>query len=636
MVSTPYHPQRPLPPNKPTDKGSSRAKVVPLKAGQREESRRKGSGGGQPPRPPRAPRRPAPLSPRRLITLGVMLTAVLVGLIVRGAQIQIGKAGTYADLAQQQWYTQRLSSPERGQIVDRNGETLALSMPAETLIAEPDQITDPQRVAEQLAPILQTKAEQLLPYLQDRTHKAVYLGPQARQLSEEQVRQIKALHIAGLDFVAEEKRDYPNHLLAADVLGFTDIDGRGLTGVEQEYDALLRGRAGQATVAEDAAGNPLAHTQQQAVLPKNGENLRLTIDLSLQQKVESVLDQAVATYHPQNVTAILADPQTGAILAMADRPAFDPNQPGKAPPAVRNDNLAIWSAFEPGSTFKMVTLAAALDTHAVTLKDTYFDKGYVVVQGRTIHDWDPKPRTMTVEQLFEQSSNPGFVWLQQKMGVQTLYRYIDRFGFGQKTGIDLPGEQSGQLFDPAHIQPVEAATTAFGQGISVTPIQQVMAACAIANGGLLLRPYVVADAIDPQTGQVTTLHARSEVRRVISEQTAALVRQAMQGVVSDEHGTATAAQIPGYSVAGKTGTAQVPNPNGKGYLPGNQYVLSFLGFAPASDPKVVLFLAVDQPQLAPGQLSGEVAAPLAKEILSYALPYLGVAPDQSTSGAHKR
>jgi len=379
----------------------------------------------------------------------------------------------------------------------------------------------------------------------------------------------------------------------------------------------------------DAQGNRMSQLKDQYIPPKDGLNLVLTIDERIQSIIERELDIAEQKYHPDNAIAIAMNPNTGEILGMSTRPNFNPENYQSVSPEVYNHNLPIWRTYEPGSTFKVITLAAALQENLVDLQnDTFNDPGYITVAGTDLHCWKRGGHGHeTYLEVVENSCNPGFVKLGEMLGKDRLLSYITKFGFGQKTGIDLQGEAKGILFKPDKMGPLEAATTAFGQGVSVTPIQQIAAVSAAINGGYLYTPYLAKEWIDPDTGEVVSQNVPQLKRRVISEETSKKVRYALESVVAN--GTGRNAFVEGYRVGGKTGTAQKVQ-NGR-YLE-NNYILSFMGFAPADDPQIIVYVAIDNPK-GIVQFGGTVAAPIAGKIIGDSLQVLGV--QKRTNGLEK-
>jgi stage V sporulation protein D (sporulation-specific penicillin-binding protein) len=427
--------------------------------------------------------------------------------------------------------------------------------------------------------------------------------------------------LPGIVVSEDTARYYPFGDLAAHVLGITGIDNQGLTGIELAYDEYLRGINGSISYLADAAGRSMPGTSDEYAAPRDGLTLQLTIDKHIQTVLERELDNAMLKYEPNAAIAIAMDPNNGEILGMAATPDYDPARFREYPAEVYNRNLPIWMTYEPGSTFKIITLAAALEEGKVDLvHDVFFDSGEIEVGGAHLHCWKSGGHgSQTFMEVVQNSCNPGFVVLGQRLGKETLFDYIYKFGFGAKTGIDLGGEENGILFDPDRVGPVELATTAFGQGVSVTPIQQVAAVSAAVNGGKLYWPHVAKAWIDPVSGDVIDEIEPVMKRRVISEETSLKVREALENVVAK--GTGRNAYVDGYRIGGKTGTAQKVV-NGR-YSP-NEHIVSFIGFAPADDPKIVIYTAMDNPKGL--QFGGLIAAPLVGAMMEDILPYLGVEP----------
>lgn len=560
---------------------------------------------------------------RRLVALlGILLLAIS-ALVGRLAYIQVLLSPWLSDQAQALWSRSIPLQGTRGTIYDATGQKLVYTASAPSVIATPAQIKDKPGTAAKLAAVLGMPADQILQLLNKRV-SMVYIQPAGRRITDQQAAQIRALNLPGVYLTEEGKRVYPYGTLAAQVLGITGADNQGITGLEKQYDDVLSGEPGAITFYAKANGEQMPGLGQSYIPPVDGLDLQLTIDVHIQQFVEREIEQAVAEYNPDHVTAIVADPKTGAILAMANYPTFDPANWKQYPSSTYNQNLAIWQTFEPGSTFKIVTLSAALQEGKVTLSDKFYDPGYYEVAGHRIRCWKAGGHgSQTFLNVVENSCNPGFIALGERLGKQALFDYIRKFGFGQKTGIDLPGEGTGILFPLSKVGPLELATTAFGQGVSVTPIQQVMAVSAVANGGLLMKPYVVQAYINHDTEQVVHEVQPTVVRRVISPQTAATVRQALESVVA--RGSGTGAYQAGYRVAGKTGTAQVAE---NGRYSGSHYIVSFIGMAPADNPRLVAYVAIDYPRPRNGApvFGGVIAAPIVGRILADSLQYLGVPP----------
>ncbi|MCF6093599.1 stage V sporulation protein D [Microaerobacter geothermalis] len=549
---------------------------------------------------------------------GMLLFLILIG---RLGYIQLVKGQWLLNKAEDLWTRDIPFEGIRGKIYDRNGELLAYNISAPSVMAVPAQIKDPANTARQLAGVLNMSEEKVYRLITKR-ELMVRIAPEGRKISEEKAKEVAQLRLPGIVISQENKRYYPNGAFASHVLGFTGIDNQGLTGIEKVYDERLKGKKGSVSFFSDAKGKEMPDQKERYSPPKEGDSLFLTIDRTIQFILERELEQAMLTYRADNALAIAMDPNTGEILGMASMPEYDPARYQEYPSQIFNRNLPIWKTYEPGSTFKIITLAAALEEKMVDLeKDTFFDPGYAKVAGATLRCWKKGGHgSQTYLEVVENSCNPGFVALGQKVGEKKLFQYIRNFGFGQKTGIDLNGESTGILFKPERIGPVELATTSFGQGVAVTPIQQVAAVSAAINGGKLFQPYIAKEWHDPKTDEVLAMNNPKLIRQVISPETSSQVRKALESVVAK--GTGYRAYIDGYRLGGKTGTAQKPAPGG-GYL-SNEHIVSFIGFAPADDPKVVIYAAVDNPKGI--QFGGVVAAPIVRNMMVDVLQYLDVQP----------
>ena len=555
---------------------------------------------------------------RRLFVTLIVITLVFFALFGRLAYVQLVKGDWLVERAQDLWTRNIPFEAQRGRILDRNGEVLVDNVSAPSVMAIPAQIKNPAETARTLARLLRASEKEIYRKITKR-EMIVRLSPEGRKISEELARQIQGLRLPGIVVVEDNKRYYPYGAMASHLLGFTGIDNQGLSGIELVYDEQLRGAPGFVSFSANARGEKLPGGSDRYTPPRDGMELMLTIDRTIQSILERELDQAMAQYHPENVLAIAMDPRTGEILGMSSRPTFRPDRYQDTDPQIYNRNLPIWKTYEPGSTFKIITLAAALEENKVDLKDRFHDPGYVEVGGARLRCWKGGGHgSQSYLEVVENSCNPGFVNLGQRLGKDTLFRYIRQFGFGQKTGIDLSGEARGILFAPDRIGPVELATTSFGQGVSVTPIQQVTAVSAAINGGNLMEPHLTKAWIDPKTGKVVRENRPRKKRQVISAETSKEVRRALESVVA--RGTGRKAFIDGYRVGGKTGTAQKVGPNGR-YLP-NNHIVSFIGFAPADDPRIVVYVAVDNPKGV--QFGGVVAAPIVRNIIDDSLRYLKV------------
>ncbi|PAE26916.1 stage V sporulation protein D [Bacillus sp. 7894-2] len=561
------------------------------------------------------------------VTVRKRLTAALfVGILVffiidlRLGYVQFFLGNMLTDGAKELWSRDIPFEPERGEIVDRNGVPLATNVSAPTVYVVPRQIKDPADAAEKLAAVLNMSKEKAYELI---TKKASSVKiPQGRKISHEKAKEIRALGIEGIYIGEDSKRHYPFGNYLSHVLGFAGIDNQGLMGLELYYDEKLKGKKGSVKFYANAKGERMNDMADDYKPPVDGMDLKLTIDSKIQTIVERELDIAQAEYNPDGIIAIAMNPNNGEVLAMSSRPDFDPANFKNVPPEIYNRNLPIWSTYEPGSTFKIITLAAALEEGKVNLeKDHFHDPGSVEVGGARLRCWKKGGHgSQTYLEVVQNSCNPGFVELGERLGKESLFKYIRDFGFGEKTGIDLQGEGKGILFNLDRVGPVEQATTAFGQGVSVTPIQQVAAISAAVNGGTLYTPYIAKELINPATGEVLMKKSPDAKRKVISKETSDEIRKALESVVAK--GSGKKAFVDGYRVGGKTGTAQKAQ-NGR-YLE-NNHIVSFIGFAPADDPQLVVYVAVDNPK-GTVQFGGVVAAPIVGEIMGDSLRAMGVKP----------
>lgn len=557
---------------------------------------------------------------KRLIIGFVLMSIGFTALIIRLGYVQLWKGPELTQRAEDLWFRNIPVTAKRGEIWDRNGERLAYNISSPSVMAVPAQVEDAELTAKQLAPLLGMSTDTI--YKEITKKKAtVKLNPGGRKITLELANQVRDLKLPGIVVAEDNKRYYPFKDLAAHILGFTGIDNQGLTGVEARYESALRGIEGSVSFLSDASGHMMPNSTEKYFEPRDGLNLQLTIDKDIQTIMERELDQAMIDLNPKHVISIAMDPNSGEILAMASRPNYSPEDYRDYSSEVYNRNLPVWMTYEPGSTFKIITLAAALQEGKVDLfNEHFFDPGRVEVGGAKLRCWKKGGHgSQTFLEVVENSCNPGFVALGNRLGKDTLFQYIRDFGFGKKTGIDMSGEASGILFKLDRVGPVELATTAFGQGVSVTPIQQIAAVSAAINGGKYYQPHVAKGFVHPETGMVVDEVEPKMVKQVISEETSKKVREALEYVVAQ--GTGRNAFIDGYRVGGKTGTAQKVI-NGR-YSP-DEHIVSFIGFAPADDPKIVIYTAVDDPQGI--QFGGLVAAPIVKRIMEDALQVMGVEP----------
>ncbi|MBD1379928.1 stage V sporulation protein D [Metabacillus arenae] len=524
-------------------------------------------------------------------------------------------------LAKDSWSRNIPFEPQRGEILDRNGVELATNKSAPTIYVVPRQVENPAETAEKLAAVLNMSKEKAYGHITKKT-SIEKINPEGRKISNEKASEVQALGLKGVYIAEDSIRHYPFGSYLSHVLGFAGIDNQGLLGLEAFYDEQLQGEKGNVKFYSDAKGKRMPEEADEYSAPEDGLDLKLTIDSRVQTIIERELDNAEATYNPDGMIAIAMNPKNGEIVAMSSRPTFDPANYKEVDPMVYNRNLPVWSSYEPGSTFKIITLAAALEENKVNLENDHFhDSGAVEVDGARLRCWKAGGHgSQSFLEVVQNSCNPGFVELGDRLGKSTLFKYIKGFGFGEKTGIDLQGEGKGILFNLDRVGPVEQATTAFGQGVSVTPIQQVAAVAAAVNGGVLYTPYIAKEWIDPATKEVVNKTTPEAKRRVISEETSKQIRHALESVVAQ--GTGRNAFVEGYRVGGKTGTAQKVK-DGK-YMK-NNHIVSFIGFAPADDPELVVYIAVDNPK-GTIQFGGTVAAPIVGNIMRDSLPAIGVKP----------
>lgn len=541
--------------------------------------------------------------------LFLILVFFLIFIIVRVLYIQLFNYKMLNEKANDLWSRNLPIAADRGLILDRNGIILADNITTTSLVLIPSQLENKEEISKNLSTILGVSKEEMDKHIYkevsiERVH------PEGRRLSYEIANQINELNYKGVYLVKESKRYYPYNEMLSHVLGFVGIDNQGLSGIELQYDSYLTGVDGAIKYFSDAKGNSLKLSDIY-VAPQQGMNISLTIDYNIQMSLERELDNIVSMFSPDMALALVMDPNTGEILGMSSRPTFDPNNYKDASIETINRNLPIWASFEPGSTFKIITTASSVEEKIVDLfKDTFYDTGHVIVSGSRIGCWKPSGHGyQTFLQVLENSCNPGFVKLGLTLGKERLFNYIDLFGFGEKTGIDLNGESKGIIFDLDDVGDLELATTAFGQGVSVTPIQQVTAVSAVVNGGDLYRPYIVKSISEPETNSVIKEFDKKFVRKTISKETSDIMRYALESVVA--RGGGKYAYIDGYRIGGKTGTAQKVE-NGK-YLV-NNYIMSFMAVVPANNPQAVLYLAIDNPKNT-ALLSSYTTAPIAKKIL---------------------
>lgn len=511
----------------------------------------------------------------------------------------------------------------RGLILDCHGKVLAHDLASTSLVVVPSQIKDKQACAIKLAPILNCDYEWLLNTISKKVSTQKVLK-QGRFLSNKQVVAIENLNEKGLYLIPDVIRNYPLAEQLSQVLGFCGSDNQGLAGLELVYDDILLGKKGSLNIVFDAKGNEIERFNEQLITSGSGMNLKLSIDTYIQGVLERELTQAFQKYECQSAYGLAMNPNNGQILGMVSIPNFNPNHYQDYQSDVINHNLPIWKSFEPGSTFKSIIFAWGLENNLFDMhNEMYFDKGYEIVNGVRIKSWKVGGHgQQNFLQVLENSSNPGFVEISRRMGVDLLYEGLEKFGFMKKTNVDLPGEAKGIMFNQQVMSDLELACVCFGQGISVTSIQLARAFSALVNGGYLYEPSIVTEVLEPYTNETIYQHQPKLIRQVISKQTSEKMKYALESVVAN--GGGKAAYLQGYRIGGKTGTAQLVE-NGK--YASNKYILSFISAAPLNEPKIVLYLALDQPQnnILYG---GTLVAPIAKSIYEDILPYMDIKPNE--------
>lgn len=523
--------------------------------------------------------------------------------------------------AQNVWERNLQITGIRGDIVDRNGIVLATSIPSSSLVVVPSQIEDAKDTAKKLSVILEMDENELYEKITKKV-SSQKIQREGRLLSEEKANAIASLNLKGVYLVEDYKRYYPYGNYLAQTLGFAGIDNQGLAGLELQYDAYLTAQKGSLNIGLDAKGNPINEYEDKRNASGRGNTLVLTIDKNIQDIVEREMNNVMKRYNPKQALALAMDPNNGEILAIVSKPDYDPNNYQSYAQELINRNLPIWMSFEPGSTFKSITFASALELDLFDMfKDTYTDIGYEIVEGARIKSWRAGGHgTQTFLQLLENSSNPGFVEISRRLGLDNEYQFVKDFGFASKTGVDLPGESTGIMFKKENMGALEQACVAFGQGISVTPIQLVRAFSALVNGGVLYEPHIMKNIVNPNTEEVMETYDIKEVRRVIKESTSEKMRYALESVVAK--GGGKNAYIEGYKIGGKTGTAQKAV---NGVYLSNEYILSMIAAVPMDDPQIVLYIAVDSPNN-DVQYGGTVVGPLIRSCFEDIIAYLNIKP----------
>jgi cell division protein FtsI (penicillin-binding protein 3) len=561
------------------------------------------------------------VSPGRALFVAAFIGFWMFVVCARLIYLQFSQHEGLANRARQQQQNSIETSPLRGELLDRQERQLARSVQTVSLFLDPDGLDTAtlDRNAQQIAQSLGMKQAELAKQFREAHAEKRRFIWIARRLDADVANKVVAMNLPGIQPQLEPKRYYPNGQLAAHILGYVGIDGKGLGGVEQFYNAKISGEPGRLFLEKDASGKSY---ESHEIASKPGQTVVLTIDQTIQYQAEQALQNAIKSSRAKSGTVIVLEPKSGEILALANAPSFDPNKVSDAKPETRS-NWALQNIYEPGSTFKIVAFSAALEKK-LAKADERIDcqMGAITVAGRVIHDHHPFG-SLTITEALEKSSNVAAIKLGLRVGDETMYDYIKRYGFGSRTGIELPGETAGILRKVERWQPSSIGSIAIGQEVGVTPVQMVAAFGALANDGLRVAPHLIREVRDAE-GTVV-YRAQPEQRRVISAETAIAVRGMLEGVTL--HGTAKKAQLDGYSAAGKTGTAQKIDPKTRSYS-ATKFVGSFVGFAPVNNPQVVIIVVIDEPGGA--YHGGDVAAPVFREVAEQILPHLGVSPDIET------
>ncbi|MBR1586236.1 MAG: PASTA domain-containing protein [Clostridia bacterium] len=565
---------------------------------------------------------------KRLLTMLAVLTLLFLLVGVRIGSLTLFQGEVLTARGVRQWTREGVVTAQRGAIQDTHGETIALSATAYIVTANPQLVGDEAAFAKAVAGLLNADEAALAERLKNKRLASVILK---RQVPRDTVDQIRALRsgseemyalLRGLNFEEDSRRYYPKGAFLAQVLGLTNVDSVGQSGLESRYNTLLRGTEGSLRTEVDVKARLLPDGKTSYIPPEEGATLRLTVDAALQGIVEKAMRECIQVNNAKSVQCIVMDVNTGAILALCMKPDYDPNDPPRDNVEYLNDLMritAVTDVYEPGSTFKILTCAAALDSGCAALTDRFFCSGSVTVDGDRIRCWKNSHGSQDLKDALANSCNPAFVSLALRMGTDTLYQYLHAFGLGQSTGVDLPGESSGILINSKYVKNVDLARIGFGQSVAVTPLQLIAAASAVVNGGRLMRPYIVKEVLDAD-GTVIDKAQPLVVSLPISADTSATMRSLLENVV--ENGGGKNGAVAGYRIGGKTGTAQVYK---DGRVVSNVHIGSFIGFAPIDQPRIAVLVTVNVAQV-PVDYGSTTAAPFARQILEEALPYLGIAP----------
>lgn len=557
---------------------------------------------------------------RRIFAVMILFGALFFALVIRLGYLQISQASWLQEKAVGQWTRSTTVAAKRGKITDQNGIVLAQSGSADTVVVTPANVTDPEKMAQTISEVLGMDYQNVYDKVtQDKSSVIV-----KRQITSEQADQLRAANLKGLGFTVDTRRYYPLKNFLTQVIGYTTVDGTGQDGIEARYDKYLAGTPGKLIAERDSSGREIPYGAEQYVEAQDGYNVKLTVDAVVQTFLENALQDAYEVNQAKTAQGIVMDPKTGEILAIGTYPSFDLNNPP------RNDydqlqtlsrNRVVSDSFEPGSTFKIITLSSALDSGAVTKDSTFYCPGYKIVDGERIKCWSSRSHgSETLAKGVQNSCNPVFMELALRMGKETFYEYIYNFGFGESTDAGMTGEAGGIVRHVKYVQNCDLARIGFGQSVSVTAIQLANAVCAAINGGELMQPYIVKE-IYSDDGAIVQENEPTVIRRVIKEETSAIVREMLEGVV--EEGGGKNCYIPGYRIGGKTGTAQKYE---NGVIAQGKNIASFIGFAPVEDPQFLVYILVDEPKVGP-IFGSTVAAPFVRNVMQDLLKYYGIQPN---------
>ena len=557
---------------------------------------------------------------KKINILQIISIILLSSIIGKLSYSQIILHNKIEELAENMWNRSFPLEASRGNIIDINNNLIVTNLPTLSIIIIPYQVKDKESTSKKLAKLLNANEKYIYDKINQRT-SMVKLNKEGRKISDELALSIEKEKLEGVYIVQDSLRYYPYNTLLSQSLGFVGIDNQGLAGLENYYDNVLKGQNGSMDILVDAKGGIFGNYLKEINSPIQGMTLRLTINLEIQKTLERELYNNYLMYNPDSIYGICMNPNNGEIIAISSFPTFDPNKYQEYNQEIYNRNLPIFKSYEPGSTFKVFSFAAGLDTNSFDMfNDTYYDKGYEIVSGQRIKSWKKGGHGLqTYLEVLQNSSNPGFVSIARKLGKDNLFNYINNFGFNKKTNVDLPGETKGLFFKYDNFNELEQATSSFGQGISVSMIQMATAFSSIINGGILYEPYIVKDIINTKNDEIIVTRNPKIVSQVINKKTSELMKIALESVVAK--GSGGRAFINQYRVGGKTGTSQIVGPNGA-YLD-NEYILSFIGAIPMNNPQLVTYICIEKPKNCI-QYGGTIAAPIVKNVFLDAINILNI------------